>query len=134
MYRLFLAAALAASIAAPALAQSELSLNDISQLYCEALVSGDMSTVQPILTPDLTSTMEGRTGIVWQGYPGTVTACRMVGASGSFDHPEAVLFYLLADGTSGSDRLVLSFIDEQIRINDVAFADGGSLRQSLAAQ
>jgi hypothetical protein len=125
-------AALAALAVTPAFAQSELSLDDISRLYCEALVAADMATVTAVLTPDLATTIENRTDVTWQGVPGTVTACRQVGASGSFDHPEAVLFYTLADGKTGSDSLVLSFIDEQIRIDDVAFASGGSLRGKLA--
>ena len=131
--RLFVFAVIAALAVTPAHAQSELSLDDISRIYCEALISADMAPVAAILTPDLAATVENRDDIVWQRLPGQVTACRQVGASGSYDHPEAVLFYTLADGQTDSDRLVLSFIDQQIRIDDVAHSDGTTLRTTLAS-
>jgi hypothetical protein len=76
--------------------------------------------------------LRDRTDIRWQGTLGKMESCMPVGASGSYDHPESVLAYSLSDGGSASDKLVMSFIDEQLRIDDIAYGSGGTLRETLA--
>jgi hypothetical protein len=118
--------------ASPALAQSDLSLVDVARIFCAARISGDMAPVTALLTPDLAKLLENRTEIRWQGTPGQMMSCMPVGASGSYDHPESVLAYSLAEGGSASDKLVMSFIDEQIRIDDIGYGTGRTLRETLA--
>jgi hypothetical protein len=119
--------------AGPALAQSELSLTDVARIFCAGRLSANMAPVMDVLTPDLRKLVERETDIHWQGTPGQMTSCMPVGASGTYDHPESVLAYGLPDGASASDKLVMSFVDDQIRIEDIAFGTGGTLRETLAA-
>lgn len=125
--RALLAALALVGSALPATAQSDLGPADLGRAFCAALVAGDMSPLAPLLTTDLGKHVAD-TQTRWSS--GTdATACMPVGATGTRDHPESVLFLTFADGTSASDRLILSFVDGQLRIDDIAFATGGTLRQ-----
>jgi hypothetical protein len=121
-----------ALLATPAAAQSDLSLVEIGTAFCAVVVAGATADLAPLLTPELAALTAGA-DVRWSSGT-TPTACMPVGATGSAEHPESVLFLTYADGSTGSDKLVLSFIDGNIRIDDVVFADGTTLRESLASQ
>jgi hypothetical protein len=57
----------------------------------------------------------------------------VIGASGTLENPEAVLFYQIPGqgGTSWSDRLVLTFVDGELRIGDIVYSDGSRLTETL---
>lgn len=121
-----------ALLATPAAAQSDLSLVDVGRAFCAAIVSGNAADLTPLLTPDLAKLI-GNNDIRWHSGDAAPSACMPVGASGSVEHPESVLFLTFSDGSTLSDKLILSFINANIRIEDVAFADGTTLRESLAS-
>ena len=120
-----------ALLATPAVAQSDLSLVEIGTAFCAIVVAGETNALAPLLTPELVD-LTANAEVDW--HSGRLpTACMPVGATGSAEHPESVLFLTYADGTTGSDKLILSFIGQNIRIDDVAFAGGTTLRESLAS-
>lgn len=121
-----------ALLATPASAQSDLSLVEIGSTFCAIVVAGETEALAPLLTPDLAQ-LTADAEVYWTSGI-TPTACMPVGATGTAEHPESVLFLTYADGTTGSDKLILSFIADNIRIDDVAFADGTTLRESLASR
>ena len=134
MCRKLLFLALAALVfATPVAAQSQLSLVDIARKFCAARLAGDMAPVTALLTPDLAALVAGHDASIWLGFGAKPVSCQPIGASGSYDHPEAILAQRLADGSTASDRLILSFVDAQLRIDDIAFADHTSLRTRLTA-
>ena len=104
----------------------------IGAAFCAALVSGDPSAITPLLTPDLAERATAP-DIGWHSGDVAPLACMPVGATGTAEHPESVLFLTFPGGGTASDRLVLSFIDSQLFIDDVAYAGGGTLRETLAA-
>jgi hypothetical protein len=120
-----------ALLATPAVAQSDLSLVEIGTAFCAIVVAGKTDALAPLLTPDLAA-LTANAQVHWHSGR-SPTACMPVGATGSAEHPESVLFLTYADGTTGSDKLILSFIGQNIRIDDVAFAGGTTLRESLAS-
>ncbi len=119
----------------PAFAAS-LTLAQVGDLFCTARLSGDMAPVLDVLTPELQDLVSQAdpTAIRWQGKPDPADLCRPVGASGSYDAPQSILSYQYRDpGKAGfSDRLVMRFIDDELRLDDIVFSDGTSLRDSLA--
>lgn len=129
--RAVLLAALA--LATPAAAQSQLGFADIGNLFCAAIVSGDTASLRPLLTQGLADLTEGR-DVAWHSGTDAPVQCMAVGASGTADIPETVLFMAFPDGKTASDRLALNWVDNQLRIDDVKFDRAGTLRQSLAGQ
>src|SRR5262245_36338703 len=115
-----------AAISLPAAAQSTLGPADVGRAFCAALVADDMAPVGELLAPELAGLITvGK--IRWASGQQPASSCMPVGASGSAEHPESVLFLTFADGTSASDKLVLSFVSGQLRIDDVVFGMGGTL-------
>lgn len=105
-------------------------------VFCIGRLSGDMAPVLAILTPETRALVE-KTGVEkvrWQGKPDYANACEPVGASGTYEAPQVILSYRYAEeGKSGfSDRLVMRFVDGLLRLDDILFADGESMRDSLA--
>jgi hypothetical protein len=124
---------LAMGFAAPA-AASTLNPFDIGAIFCAGRISGDMSEVLPLLTAELAAmiaTAGGADAVPWQDPPGPVTMCMPVGAQGSAVSPEAVLS-LSGPGGGFANSLVFRFVDDQLRIDDVRFPDGSTLRGRLA--
>jgi hypothetical protein len=120
---------------APAVADSMTSVQ-FGVIYCIGRLSGDMAPVLAVLTPETRDLVE-KTGIDkvrWQGKPDYANTCEPVGASGTYDAPEVILSYQYREeGKAGfSDRLVMRFVDGLLRLNDIKFADGESMRDSLA--
>ena len=116
--------------AAPAIAQSDLGPADIARAYCAALVVGDTAALSPLLTPELAE-LTATGDVRWHSGDRAPLGCMPVGASGTREHPESVLFLSFSGGATASDRLVLSFVGDNLRINDIAHADGATLRDSL---
>jgi hypothetical protein len=125
---------LALTIATPAVAQSQLNPAQIGNAFCAALVSGDRTAFGPLLTPELAGLTAGRDDVRWHSGDATPVACMPVGAGGSADHPESVLFLTFPGGKTASDRLILNFVADQLRIDDVAYDRSGTLREMLASR
>lgn len=131
-----LAAALALGSAVPA-AASKLSPGDLAAAFCSGRVSGNMDAVMPLLTPELAALVEAAGGpeaVAWQSNPDRPDSCMTVGTRGWVEAPESVLSYMFmtAGHRNFSDTLVLNFVDGELRIDDIKFADGTTLRATLA--
>lgn len=122
---------------APASADSMTSVQ-FGVLFCIGRLSGDMAPVLAVMTPELQALLEKADPamIRWQGKPDYANTCEPVGASGTYDAPQVILSYRYreADKPGFSDRLVMRFVDGLLRLDDILFADGKSMRDSLAAQ
>lgn len=137
---LALTAALATT---PAFAVS-MSTSQIAEVFCIARLSGDMAPVLAILTPELSelvhkhlpSGADPATAIPWQSQSEYPNTCDPVGAQGSADAPIAVVAYghREADKAGYGDGIVLHFVEERLRIDDINYGvGGGTLRQRLEA-
>ena len=132
--RLLALALLPVLLATPASADS-LTSGQFGTIFCFSRLSGDMAPILAILTPDLAGQVDKAdpATIRWQGKPDYAAMCQPVGAAGTADTPEVILSYQYRepDKANFSDRLVLKFIDSRLRLDDILFADGTSLRDSL---
>lgn len=108
---------------------SSLSPGDIGDTFCAGRMSGDMTAVAALLSPDLAAAIAGAGDIRWQGLPDHPSQCMVVGSSGTLENPEAVLFY--RGSASWSDRLVLTFVDGELRIDDILYPDHSRLTETL---
>lgn len=137
---LALAAALATT---PTLAVS-MSTAQVAEIFCIARLSGDMAPVLAILTPELgelvhkhlPSGADAATAIPWQSQSDYSNTCGPVGAQGNAEAPIAVLAYGFreADKAGYADGIVMHFIDQRLRIDDITYGvGGGTLRQRLEA-
>jgi hypothetical protein len=119
-------------LATPAMAQSQLNPAQLGNAFCAAILANDRAALVPLLTPALAELTEGRDDIPWHTGDLPPVNCMTVGARGSVEVPEAVLFLTFPAGKTASDRLILNFVDGQLRIDDVAYdGDAGSLRARL---
>ena len=134
--------ALTAALATTPTFAASMSTSQIAEVFCIARLSGDMAPVMAILTPELSELVhkhlppgaDPATAIPWQSQSDYANTCDPVGAQGSADAPIAVLFfgYREADKTGYADGIVLHFIDERVRIDDINYGvGGGTLRQRL---
>ncbi|MBK8084509.1 MAG: hypothetical protein IPK28_12225 [Devosia sp.] len=136
---LFAGAALALA-ATPAAALS-LTSTQVGDIYCAARLSGDMAPILAILTPELAALVarhlpegaDAATAIPWQSSADYANTCMPVGASGSAAAPEIVIAFGFRDASKAqyADRLVMQFVDKRLRIDDIAYATGGTLRERL---
>lgn len=136
---LFAGAALALA-ATPAAALS-LTSSQVGEIYCAARLSGDMAPVLAILTPELAALVaqhlpEGTDAAItipWQSSADYTNTCMPVGASGTVDAPEIVIAfgYNDPDKAQYADKLVMRFVDKRLRIDDIAYSTGGTLREKL---
>jgi hypothetical protein len=133
----------ASLIATPASAVS-MSTTQIAEIFCIARLAGDMAPVLALLTPELGALVEKHlapgadpaTAIPWQSGSDYANTCDAVGANGTSEEPVAILAYgFREEGKSGyADGLVLHFVDQRLRLDDIRFGIGGdTLRQRLAA-
>lgn len=137
----FLLAAALALGASPSQALS-LTSSQVGDIYCAARLSGDMAPILAILTPELAALVasqlpegaDAATAIPWQSDPAYADTCMPVGASGTADAPEIVIAFGYRDPAKPqyADRLVMRFVDKRLRIDDIAYASGGTLRERLA--
>lgn len=140
------AAALLATLALSVTPASALSLtaSQVGEIYCDARLSGDMAPVLAILTPELATLVakklpegaDAATAIPWQSQSDYANTCMPVGASGTAEQPEIIIAFGYRDPAKAqyADRLVMRFIDQRLRIDDIAYANSGTLRQKLAGQ
>ena len=122
---------------APAHAVS-LSTNQVGQIFCISRLAGDMAPVLAILTDDLAALVAASPtpdAVPWQSQADYANICEPIGATGSAEAPQAVLSYRYRDaGKAGySDKLVLRWVDGRVRIDDIIYGSGGTLREKLAA-
>lgn len=140
-----IALALAATIltVSPALALSLTSVQ-VGEIYCDSRLSGDMAPVLAILTPELAAIVarsipagaDAATAVPWQSSTDYADTCMPVGASGTADRPEIVIAFGYRDPGKAqyADRLVMRFVDQRLRIDDIAYANSGTLRDKLAGK
>ena len=127
--------------ATPAVALS-LTSSQVGDIYCAARLSSDMAPVLAILTPELAAFVtehlpegaDAATAIPWQSSADYANTCMPVGASGTADAPEVVVAFGYNDPNKAqyADKLVMRFVDKRLRIDDIAYATGGTLREKLS--
>lgn len=125
----------------PTLALS-LTSTQVGEIYCDARLSGDMAPVLAILTPEFAALVQqhlpagadAATAIPWQSATDYANSCMPVGASGTADAPEIIVAFSYQDPNKAqyADKLVMRFVDQRLRIDDIAYATGGTLRENLA--
>lgn len=133
---------LASLTATPSYAVS-LTTSQLGDIYCAGRLSGDMAPVLAILSPELADLVrkalpegaDAATAIAWQTESDYANTCEPVGASGTYDSPEVIIAFGYRDPAKAgyADSLVLKFIDERLRIDDIRFGTKGSLRERLAS-
>ena len=143
MNRTILTAAALALTASPALALS-LTSSQVGEIYCDARLSGDMAPVLAILTPELAAIVakallagaDAATAVPWQSNSDYANTCMPVGASGTAEQPEIVIAFGYRDPAKSqyADRLIMRFVDKRLRIDDIAYATNGTLRERLASK
>ena len=140
---ILLAALVLPLLAAHALAKS-LTSAQVGEIFCDARLSGDMAPVMAILTPELAAIIQKAapagvdlaTAVPWQSSSDYANQCQAVGAQGTFDSPELVIAFGYDDASKAgyADSLVMRFVDERLRIDDVKYTNGGTLREKLAGK
>jgi hypothetical protein len=143
MNRTVLALAATVLTASPAVALS-LTSTQVGEIYCDARLSGDMAPVLAILTPELAALVaksmppgaDAATAVPWQSSPDYANNCMPVGASGTAERPEIVIAFGFRDPGKAqyADRLIMRFVDQRLRIDDIAYANSGTLRDKLAGK
>jgi hypothetical protein len=129
----------ALTAASPAAALS-LTSNQAGTIFCFGRLSGDMAPVIAILTDDLAGLVAAKTkksgadSVPWQEPADYANTCDAVGAQGTFDAPEIVLAFGFRDASKAgfAQNLVMRFVDQRLRIDDIKFGDGTTLRARLA--
>lgn len=139
-----LALLLTAALATTPAGALSLTATQVGEIYCAARLSGDMAPVLAILTPELAAVVakklpdgaDAATAIPWQGQSDYANTCMPVGASGTAERPEIVIAFGYRDPAKAqyADRLIMRFIDKRLRIDDIAYAMSGTLRQKLAGE
>ena len=129
--------------ASPALALS-LTSTQVGEIYCDARLSGDMAPVLAILTPELAAIVakaipagaDAATAIPWQSSADYANDCMPVGASGTLEQPEIVIAFGFNDPNKPqyADKLVMRFVDQRLRIDDIAYGSSGTLRDKLSGK
>ena len=141
MNRIALALAATLLTVSPGFALS-LTSTQVGEIYCDARLSGDMAPVLAILTPELATLVtraipagaDAATAIPWQSAADYANSCMPVGATGTADSPEIIVAFGYDDPGKAqyADKLVMRFVDQRLRIDDIAYANGGTLREKLA--
>lgn len=134
----------AALLAATPAGALSLTATQVGEIYCAARLSGDMAPVLAILTPELAALLakklpagaDAATAIPWQSQSDYASTCMPVGASGTAEQPEIVIAFGYSDPAKAqyADRLIMRFVDKRLRIDDIAYATSGTLREKLATQ
>lgn len=137
MRRLVIAAIVTAIATLPAAAQLG-TFRTIATTFCDAVLTGRMAPLLAILTEDLRRLAGpgAEVPVFWQGRSEPPETCMPVGNAGTRDRPETVIsFGYLGAGRPGyAQTLVMVFVDGELRIDDVRFADGTTLRERLAVR
>ena len=120
-----------------------LTSSQVGDIYCAARLSSDMAPILAILTPELAALIaqhlpqgaDAATALPWQSSIDYANTCMPVGASGTVDSPEIIIAFGYRDPNKApyADRLVMRFVDKRLRIDDIAYATGGTLRDRLGS-
>ena len=121
--------------ASPAHAAS-LTFSGVARIYCEAVVSGLMMPVINLLTPDLKRMVDerGEVPLLWQSRPDPAETCLPVGNRGTRERPETIVSFGAIGKPSFSQTIVMVFVGDRLKIDDVIFEDGTTLRDRLAVR
>ena len=140
----FAAALILAALATTPASALSLTAVQVGEIYCDARLSGDMAPVLAILTPELAALVQKKlpegadaaTVIPWQSQSDYANTCMAVGSSGTAEQPEIIIAFGYRDPAKAqyADRLVMRFVDLRLRIDDIAYATSGTLRQKLTGQ
>jgi hypothetical protein len=100
-----------------------------------------MAPVLAIMTPELAAIVakklpegaDAATALPWQSQSDYANECMPVGASGTAEQPEIIIAFSYRDPAKAqyADRLIMRFVDQRLRIDDIAYATSGTLRQKL---
>jgi hypothetical protein len=141
MKLLVLLAGAALALAATPAAALSLTSTQVGDIYCAARLSSDMAPVLAILTPELAALVarhlpegvDAATEIPWQSSPDYPNTCMPVGVSGTADAPEIIIAFGYRDPSKAqyADKLVMRFVDQRLRIDDIIYSSGGTLRERL---
>lgn len=148
-----LSAALLTIIALAPAQAADLSASQFGAVFCAAVLNDDMAPLKDLMTADLAARVAdadaknaaflkahpgGKAplpdGIPWRSRPAKPGTCTLVGMSGTYDVPVAIISYTFDDAAQNyADKLDLRFVGDQLRLDNVEYADGGDLRSRLAA-
>ena len=115
---------------------TSLSLSGVARIFCEAVISGQMTPVLDLLTHELRVMVEdnGEVPLLWQGDLDPAETCIPVGNRGTRDRPETIISFGAIGKPNFAQTIVMVFVEGTLRIDDVIFEDGTTLRQRLAVR
>jgi|SRR5690606_18231210 hypothetical protein len=129
-----------ALVASPAAAQQlpeKPTSTMVAHVFCHAAMSGDRTVLSTLYTDDFRAAVEaaGDRPVRLLGIEAPAASCMPVGNSGTAEQPETIVaFRYGAAAVTASVNVVMVFVNGALRIDDVRFADGSTLRDDLAAQ
>jgi hypothetical protein len=115
---------------------TSLTFSGVARIYCEAVISGQMTPVLGLLTEELRELLEdnGEVPLLWQGDLDPAETCMPVGNRGTRDRPETIVTFGAIGKPNVAQTIVMVFVGGKLRIDDVIFEDGTTLRQRLAVR
>lgn len=131
------ALAVALAVAGPASAATDVNLKDIATIFCAGLITDDMSVAKRVLSDDLAAAVTEATpkmAVPWTGGQPKPDDCFHAGNSGTAERPESTIALLYGDGSSRAEVLIVTFVGDNLRIDDIRFPDGTTLREKLDAK
>jgi hypothetical protein len=119
----------------PSVARGE-TVAELSDAYCEAVLTNDIAPLFPLLSRDLRGAVEGwgASPLPLTGIEAPAASCMRIRTAGTAASPEAIveIRYGVA-AVRMAITVVAAETDGVLRIVDVRYADGGTLRDRLAA-
>ena len=104
----------------------------LGQLFCNARIAGDMSSLEKFYAPKLTKLLQGASVVPWQTYPDTPQSCAVSIVNG-FDDTVGVIVEVAYTAAAHKwvDKLNLERTPDSWRLNNVFYDGGGNLRFRL---
>jgi hypothetical protein len=104
----------------------------LGQLFCNARIAGDMSSLEKFYAPKLTKLLQGVSVVPWQTYPDTPQSCAVSIVNG-FDDTVGVIVEVAYTAAAHKwvDQLNLERTPDSWRLNNVFYDGGGNLRFRL---
>lgn len=104
----------------------------LGQLFCNARIAGDMSSLEKFYAPKLTKLLQGASVVQWQTYPDAPQSCAVSIVNG-FDDTVGVIVQVAYTAAAHKwvDQLNLERTPDSWRLNNVFYDGGGNLRFRL---
>jgi hypothetical protein len=104
----------------------------LGQLFCNARIAGDMSSLEKFYAPKLTKLLQGASVVPWQTYPDTPQSCAVSIVNG-FDDTVGVIVEVAYTAAAHKwvDQLNLERTPDSWLLNNVFYDGGGNLRFRL---